>query len=82
MPTTDAIMWVAIAGVIVVMLGIIGYLLSTGFEGMKESIKEEFAKLWSKFDSYQAQGEANAREIAAINARCEERHANHKRVED
>ena len=78
MPTTDAIMWAAIAGIIVVMLGVIGYLLSTGFSG----IRAEFDKLWTKFDLYQTQGEANAREIAAINARCEERHANHKRTGD
>ena len=78
MPTTDAIMWAAIAGVIVVMLGIIGYLLSTGFSG----IRAEFAKLWTKFDTYQIQGETNAREIAAINARCEGRHSSHKRIDD
>lgn len=78
MPTTDAIMWTAIPGLILVMLGVIGYLLSAGFSG----IRAEFAKLWTKFDLYQTQGEANAREIAAINARCEERHANHKRTGD
>ena len=78
MPTTDALMWSAIAGIIVVMLGIIGYLLSSGFA----SIKAEFTKLWMKFDLYQTQGESNAREIAAIHARCEERHMNHKRVTD
>ena len=78
MPTTDALMWSAIAGIIVVMLGIIGYLLSTGFAG----IKAELVKLWLKFDSYQMQGETNARHIAEIKARCEERHANHKRSDD
>lgn len=78
MPGTDAIMWAAISGVIVLMLGIIGYLLSTGFAGIKEELK----KLWLKFDAYQMQGESNAREIAKMNARCEERHSNHRRESD
>lgn len=78
MPTTDALMWAGISGLILVMLGIIGYLLSTGFAG----IKAELVKLWLKFDSYQLAGETNARHIAEIKARCEERHANHKRATD
>lgn len=78
MPTADAILWAAISGLILLMLAIIGYLLSTGFA----SIKAEFSKLWDKFDLYQKQGENNAREIAAMNARCEERHANHRRATD
>lgn len=78
MPSTDAIMWAAIAGLILIMLGVIGFLLSTGFAG----IKAELAKLWVKFDSYQIQSESNARDIARINERCQERHANHRRSDD
>lgn len=78
MPSTEAILWTGIASLILMMLAIIGYLLSTGFA----SIREQFSKLWAKFDAYQMQGEANAQAIAAINARCDERHANHKRVTD
>jgi zinc transporter ZupT len=52
MPTADAILWAAISGLILLMLAIIGYLLSTGFA----SIKAEFSKLWDKFDLYQKQG--------------------------
>jgi hypothetical protein len=82
MPTTDAIIWAAIAGLIVVMLGIIGYLISTGFNDIKVGIKEQFKTLWDKLDQHHAQGEANALEIAMIKSRCEERHANHRRESD
>lgn len=78
MPTTDAIMWSAIAGLIVLMLGIIGYLLSTGFAGMKEEVARQFKTLWDKIDRHQSQAEANALAIATINARCAERHAHER----
>lgn len=70
MPSTDAIVWAAISSLIILMLGIIGYLISTGFNG----IKTELQKLWDKLD---AQGKAeakNALDIAEHKARCEERH--------
>lgn len=70
MPSSDAIVWTAISSMILIMLGIIGYLLSTGFSGLKE----ELQKLWVKLDQHQALAETNAREIAELKARCEERH--------
>ena len=78
MPTVAAIVWTAIAGLIVLMLGIIGYLISSGFTGLKEQLRV----LWDKIDKHQTQAEANAIAIAEINARCSLLHANHKRAED
>lgn len=78
MPSTDAIMWAAIAGLIVAMLGVIGYLLSSGFS----SIKEQFKTLWDKLDKHQTQADANAIAIASINTRCAILHANHQRATD
>lgn len=78
MPTAEAIIWAAIASLIVIMLGIIGYLISNGFTGLKA----ELQKLWDKIDAHQTQAEANKLEIAAMKARCDERHTNHKRADD
>ncbi|MDA8114997.1 MAG: hypothetical protein M0Z43_09775 [Acidithiobacillus sp.] len=72
MPTADTILWTAISALILIMLGIIGYLISTGFEGLKDQLKT----IWEKIDTHQKQAEANALEIAAMKARCEERHSN------
>lgn len=70
MPTVAAIVWTAIAGIIVIMLGVIGYLIRTGFDGLKSQL----AKIWEKIDDHQAATEANSLAIAQINARCDERH--------
>lgn len=70
MPSAEAIIWSAIASLILIMLGIIGYLIKTGFEGIKEQLRS----IWEKVDAHQTQAEDNARQIAAIEARCEERH--------
>lgn len=70
MPTTDVIVWAAIAGLIVLMLGIIGYLIRSGFEG----IKAELQKLWDKLDNQQIAAVAAATQLASMEARCEERH--------
>ena len=70
MPTADAIMWSAIAGLILIMLGIIASLLNRGFEGLKEQLKT----LWDKLDQHQRLAELNSREIAEMQARCSERH--------
>jgi hypothetical protein len=70
MPSTDMIIWTAISGLIIVMLGIIGYLISTGFDNLKQQLQT----LWDKLDNHQAMAEKNAQDIARIEARCEERH--------
>jgi len=70
MPTTGAIIWASISGLILLMLGIIGYLISTGFSGLRY----ELQKLWEKIDNHQTAAEKNALAIAEINARCDERH--------
>lgn len=67
MPSTDMIVWAAISGLIILMLGIIGYLVKSGFE----SIKTELSKIWDKLES-NAQDNADIRvEMAAVKARCE-----------
>ena len=70
MPNADTILWSAIGGLILIMLGIIGYLIDNGFRGIKEQLKA----IWDKVDAHQTQAEENAKQIAAIEARCEERH--------
>lgn len=70
MPGTETILWAAISGLIVLMLGIIGYLLKSGFDG----IKAEFRLLWERLDKHQSINEQNALRIAAIESRCVERH--------
>ena len=70
MPEVGAIVWAAIGGLILVMLGIIGYLVKSGFEG----IKAELLKIWDKLDNYHSATETVARELAELKARCDERH--------
>ena len=70
MPGTETILWAAISGLIVLMLGVIGYLLKSGFDG----IKAEFRLLWERLDKHQSINEQNALRIAAIESRCNERH--------
>lgn len=70
MPGTETILWAAISGLIVLMLGIIGYLLKSGFDG----IKAEFRLLWERLDKHQSLNEQNALKIAEIESRCKERH--------
>lgn len=82
MPTIGAIVWAAIAGLIVLMLGIIGYLIDKGFTSLKADIKEELKTLWLKLDTHQTQELANTLAIGKINERCAILHANHKRESD
>ena len=70
MPDTGTV-YAAIGGLIMVMLAIIGYLISTGFEGLKNQLKI----IWEKIDAHQTAAESNRVAIAEINIRCEERHA-------
>ena len=70
MPSAETIIWAAIGGLILIMLAIIGYLIDKGFAGLKSQMEA----LWKKLDSHQTLAESNERKIAAIEARCEERH--------
>lgn len=77
MPSTDAIVWTAISGIIVMMLGIIGFLISNGFS----SLKEQLQTLWDKLDKHQTMAENNAAAIrehqavsVEIRAACIARH--------
>ncbi len=72
MPNSDTILWTAISALILIMLGIIGYLIRTGFDSLKDQLKT----FWEKIATHQKAAEANALEIAAMKARCEERHNN------
>jgi heme/copper-type cytochrome/quinol oxidase subunit 2 len=78
MPNSETILWTAIPSLILLMLSIIGYLIKTGFDGLKEQLKT----IWEKIDRHQTQAEINSLEIAAIKARCQELHANHQRLGD
>lgn len=78
MPDASTILWTAISGLILIMLSIIGYLIKTGFDGLKEQL----SKIWEKIDRHQAQAESNSLEIAVMKARCQELHANHHRAGD
>lgn len=69
MPNSETILWGGISGLILMMLGIIGYLIRTGFEG----IKEQLAKIWEKIDADQEETKQNTLDIREINTRCEER---------
>lgn len=67
MPSTDMILWAGISGLIILMLGIIGYLVKSGFEG----IKQELSKIWDKLEN-NAKDNAELRiEMAAVKSRCE-----------
>ena len=74
MPQADIVIWAVAVFLIVSMLGIIGYLIDSGFKSLKEQIQAEIQKLWDKLDKHQELAEKNALEIAAVKARCEERH--------
>jgi len=70
MPEVESVIWTGISGLILIMLGIIGYLINNGFDNLKQQLQT----LWDKLDNHQAMAEKNAQEIAGIKARCEERH--------
>lgn len=74
MPSANIIIWSVAVFLIVTMLGIIGYLVDTGFKSLKEQLQAELQKLWDKLDKYQETAEKNALDIAAMKATCEERH--------
>lgn len=78
MPSVAIIVWTGISGLIVLMLAVIGYLISSGFDGLKQQLKT----IWDKMDLHQHQAEINARDIAVMKEGCRERHANHQRVGD
>lgn len=84
MPTTETIIWLAISGLIVLMLNTIKSLLAKGFDGLRA----ELAKIWERLESNNKEtGELRA-EIEKVKARCEERGLNcpgghhHRRVTD
>ena len=78
MPEASTVLWTAISWLILLMLSIIGYLIKTGFDDLKEQLKT----IWDKIDRHQTKAESNSREIAAIKARCNELHTNHQRSGD
>jgi len=73
MPEIGAVVWAGIAGLILVMLTIIGYLIKTGFDGIMAELKT----IWAKIEAHQVAATENALAIREINARCEERHKQH-----
>jgi predicted PurR-regulated permease PerM len=78
MPVAESVIWTGISALILIMLGIIGYLINSGFD----SLKQQLQTLWDKLDKHQDLAEKNARDISELKARCEERHQNHARWSD
>lgn len=85
MPSAGAILWAAIGGMILLMLAVIGYLIDKGGQVVQkgfDELKAELKVIWDKVDRHQGMAEANGQRITAVEARCEERHANHRRDSD
>lgn len=78
MPSISAIVWSSISGLILIMFGIIGYLISSGFDGLKYQLKE----IWNEIKRHQTQAETNTLRIVAIETRCKELHCNRRRATD
>lgn len=88
----------SVAGsLIVILLGVIGYLVDRGFSGVEAGIKAEMAGikadikaemkvLWEKFDKHQILAESNAQAIFAHSAVDEEKRRaceeRHKHVDE
>lgn len=70
MPTVEMIIWSTISGLILIMLGIIGYLVKSGFEG----IQKELSNIWQRFETMAREDMEIKSELSAMRARCEERH--------
>lgn len=81
MPDPNIVLWSTAVGLIVLMLGIIGYLVREGFTTLKETIMKELKVIWEKIDKHQLQAEQNAANIQESKAialerkeNCEARH--------
>jgi hypothetical protein len=81
LPKADVVIWVTAVALIMIMLGVIGYLINKGFDGMKASIEKEFAVLWGKLNEYQKMAETSSANMLAHKEAeierqkaCEERH--------
>lgn len=81
MPKAEIVLWSATVALLIIMLGIIGYLIRTGFDSLKASIEKEFKIIWEKIDRHQIQADTNAAAIQEHKAveqerrlACEERH--------
>lgn len=82
MPKADIAIWTTAVALIMIMLGIIGYLINKGFDGLKASIEKEFQVIWLKINEYQQTAIASAAKILAHEAAeverrksCDERYA-------
>jgi predicted nuclease with TOPRIM domain len=70
------ILWTGISGLIVLMLGVIGYLVKTGFDGLRA----ELNKIWDKLEDNSKENAEIKKEhadlkaeVKAIDERCKER---------
>ena len=70
MPTPDTILWTGISSLMLGMLSIIGWIVKTGFDGLRDQLKV----IWERLESNRVKEEANAKAIAEIKAICAERH--------
>lgn len=69
MPSTDMILWAGLSGLIVMMLAVIGYLVKTGFEGLRA----ELTKIWNKLETNYDEITNLRVEVEGIKSRCAER---------
>ena len=73
MPTTGAIIWSAIGGLIVILLAMTRYTVAKGID----SILKQLDKLWAKIEASERDNSDVKTELREHKARCEERHREH-----
>lgn len=66
MPSVDIIVWSALSGLILIMLTIIGWLVKTGFDGLRSELKA----MWDKLNQSHDEMTTIKVEIAEIKANC------------
>lgn len=70
MPTTSAIVWSAIGGLIVILLAMTRYTVAKGID----SILRQLDRLWEKMEASEKDNSDVKTELREHKARCEERH--------
>lgn len=70
MPTTAAIVWSAIGGLIVILLAMTRYTVAKGID----SILKQLDRLWEKMEANEKDSSDVKTELREHKARCDERH--------
>jgi len=63
-------MYSGISGLIILMLAVIGWLIRTGFDGLRRELKA----IWDKLEGHQKETAEVKVSMAEMRTRCEERH--------